>query len=85
MQHYNGEFDLTGRLAEPLQVLDDLPAALDWAGSPSQRRILSFFPRRPAAPAQTAALHSGMPKTTGRRCGRAKRDRLSGTVLQPRF
>src|SRR5882724_2804468 len=83
--HYNGEFDLTGRLAEPLQVLDDLPAALDWAAAHRNGAILSFFrggllhlPRQPLylghAEDYRAALWASETVTGS-----------SGTVLQPRF
>ena len=41
--HYNGEFDLTGRLTVPLQVVDDLPAALEWAAANPSGAVVSFF------------------------------------------
>ena len=41
--HYNGEFDLAGRLTQPLQVVDDLPAALEWAAANPSGAMVSFF------------------------------------------
>lgn len=41
--HYGGEFDLSGRLTQPPDVLADLPAALDWAATHRDGAILSYF------------------------------------------
>jgi 4-amino-4-deoxy-L-arabinose transferase-like glycosyltransferase len=83
--HYNGEFDLTGRLTVPLQVVDDLPAALEWAAANPSGAVVSFFrggllhmPRQPLylghAEDYRAALWASETVTES-----------NGTVLQPRF
>jgi len=83
--HYNGEFDLTGRLTVPLEVVGDLPAALTWAAAHPNGAIVSFFrggllhlPRQPLylghAEDYRAALWASETVTDS-----------SGVVLQPRF
>ncbi|MGH6959792.1 MAG: ArnT family glycosyltransferase [Dongiaceae bacterium] len=83
--HYNGEFDLSGRLTVPLQVVDDLPAALEWAAANPSGAMVSFFrggllhmPRQPLylghAEDYRAALWASETVTGS-----------NGTVLQPRF
>ena len=83
--HYNGEFDLTGRLSTPLQVVDDLPAALQWAAAHPNGALISFFrggllhlPKQPLylghAEDSRAALWASETVTGS-----------NGTVLQPRF
>jgi hypothetical protein len=83
--HYNGEFDLTGRLTTPLQVVDDLPAALEWAAANPSGAVVSFFrggllhmPRQPLylghAEDYRAALWASETVTES-----------NGAVLQPRF
>jgi 4-amino-4-deoxy-L-arabinose transferase-like glycosyltransferase len=82
---YNGEFDLIGRLTVPLQVVDDLPAALEWAASNPSGAMVSFFrggllhmPRQPLylghAEDYRAALWASETVTNS-----------NGTVLRPRF
>ena len=83
--HYNGEFDLAGRLTVPLQVVDDPSAALEWATANPGGAILSFFrggllhmPRQPLylghAEDNRAALWASETVTES-----------NGSVLQPRF
>jgi 4-amino-4-deoxy-L-arabinose transferase-like glycosyltransferase len=83
--HYDGEFDLTGRLTTPLQVVDDLPAALEWAAANPSGAVVSFFrggllhmPRQPLylghAEDYRAALWASETVTES-----------NGAVLQPRF
>jgi len=83
--HYNGEFDLAGRLTVPLQVVDDLPAALEWAAANPTGAMVSFFrggllhmPRQPLylghAEDYRAALWASETVTNS-----------TGAVLQPRF
>ena len=42
-EYYTGEFDLTGRLTEPLQVVADRAAALAWAAAHPNGAMVSFF------------------------------------------
>jgi len=83
--HYDGEFDFTGRLTVPLQVVKDLPTALEWAAANPSGAVVSFFrggllhmPRQPLylghAEDYRAALWASETVTES-----------SGTVLQPRF
>ena len=83
--YYNGEFDFTGRLTVPLQVVDDLPAALQWAAANPTGAVVSFFrggllhmPRQPLylghAEDYRAALWASETVTNS-----------NGTVLQSRF
>ena len=83
--HYNGEFDLIGRLTVPLQVVDDLPAALEWAAANPSGAMVSFFrggllhmPRQPLylghAEDYRAALWASDTVISS-----------NGTVLRPRF
>jgi 4-amino-4-deoxy-L-arabinose transferase-like glycosyltransferase len=83
--HYNGEFDLIGRLRVPLRVVDDLPAALEWAAANPSGAVVSFFrggllhmPRQPLylghAEDYRAALWASESVTGS-----------NGAVLQPRF
>ena len=82
---YDGEFDLTGRLTVPLQVVTDVPAALAWAAANRNGAIVSFFrggllhlPRQPLylghAEDSRAALWASETVTAS-----------NGAVLQPRF
>ncbi len=82
---YDGEFDLTGRLTVPLQVVTDVPAALAWAAANRNGAIVSFFrggllhlPRQPlylghAEDSRTALWASETVAAS------------NGAVLQPRF
>jgi 4-amino-4-deoxy-L-arabinose transferase-like glycosyltransferase len=83
--HYNGQFDLTGRLTKPLEVVEDVPAALTWAAANPNGAIISFFrggllhlPAQPLylghAEDYRAALWTSETVTAS-----------SGVVLQPRF
>jgi 4-amino-4-deoxy-L-arabinose transferase-like glycosyltransferase len=83
--HYSGEFDFTGRLTTPLQVVDDLPAALEWAAANPNGAVVSFFrggllhmPKQPLylghAEDYRAALWTSETVTGSK-----------GAVLQPRF
>ncbi len=82
---YDGEFDLTGRLTVPLQVVTDMPAALAWAAANRNGAVVSFFrggllhlPRQPLylghAEDSRAALWASETVTAS-----------NGAVLQPRF
>jgi 4-amino-4-deoxy-L-arabinose transferase-like glycosyltransferase len=82
---YNGEFDLTGRLTVPLQVVDDLPAALEWAAANPSGAVVSYFrggllhmPKQPLylghAEDYRAALWASETVTGS-----------NGAVLRPRF
>jgi 4-amino-4-deoxy-L-arabinose transferase-like glycosyltransferase len=83
--HYNGQFDLTGRLTKPLEVVEDVPAALKWAAANPNGAVISFFrggllhlPGQPLylghAEDYRAALWASETVTAS-----------SGVVLQPRF
>ncbi len=82
---YDGEFDLTGRLTVPLEVVTDVPAALAWAAANRNGAVVSFFrggllhlPRQPLylghAEDSRAALWASETVTDS-----------NGVVLQPRF
>jgi hypothetical protein len=82
---YDGEFDLSGRLTRPPEVLPDLPAALAWAKANPAGAVVSFFrggilhlPERPLylghAEDFRAALWASDTVTAS-----------NGAVLRPRF
>jgi 4-amino-4-deoxy-L-arabinose transferase-like glycosyltransferase len=82
---YDGEFDLNGRLAQPPEVLHDLPTALAWAKANPAGAVVSFFrggilhlPERPLylghAEDFRAALWASTTVTAS-----------GGAVLRPRF
>lgn len=83
--HYDGQFDLTGRLTLPLEVVATPTAALTWAAAHPNGAIVSFFrggllhlPRQPLylghAEDYRAALWASETVTDS-----------NGVVLQPRF
>jgi hypothetical protein len=82
---YDGEFDLSGRLKQPPEVLPNLPAALAWAKANPSGAVVSFFrggilhlPERPLylghAEDFRAALWASRTVTAS-----------NGAVLRPRF
>jgi 4-amino-4-deoxy-L-arabinose transferase-like glycosyltransferase len=82
---YDGEFDLNGRLAQPPEVLADLPSALAWTKANPAGVVVSFFrggilhlPERPLylghAEDFRAALWASTTVTAS-----------GGAVLRPRF
>ncbi len=82
---YDGEFDLSGRLAQPPEVLPDIPSAMAWADANPRGAVVSFFrggilhlPEQPLylghAEDFRAALWASTTVTTS-----------NGAVLRPRF
>ncbi|WP_119461193.1 glycosyltransferase family 39 protein [Rhodospirillaceae bacterium SYSU D60014] len=82
---YRGEFDFSGRLEQPLTVIDEPSAVLDWAKANENGIIVSYFQgsvlRLPGQPLKLGIVGNSWTALWSA----STIQETDGTVLQPRF